>query len=71
MKAVVQDAPGGELGLAEIEIPNPGPREVLIRVDYTALNRMDLIQAKGNYPLPPSASPILGVEVKICIHQNY
>ena len=63
MKAVVQTIPGGELTLSEIEIPSPGHREILIRVDYTALNRMDLLQARGNYPLPPGASPILGVEV--------
>lgn len=28
-----------------------------------ALNRMDIIQRQGNYPVPPGGSPILGVEI--------
>ena len=35
----------------------------LIKVRYAALNRIDLLQRKGQYPLPAGASEILGVEV--------
>lgn len=37
-------------------------QEVLIKVVAFGLNRMDLMQREGLYPLPPGASPILGVE---------
>lgn len=63
MRAIVQHTPGGALELANIEIPTPGFRQILIRVNCTSLNRMDLLQAKGSYPVPSGASPILGVEV--------
>ncbi|CAM9128621.1 unnamed protein product [Ectocarpus fasciculatus] len=64
MKAVVQDGPNTELILSrDVEMPVPGSREVRIRIIHTAVNRMDLVQAKGLYVVPLGASPILGVEV--------
>jgi NADPH:quinone reductase-like Zn-dependent oxidoreductase len=36
--------------------------EILVKVVAFALNRMDILQREGQYPLPPGASPILGVE---------
>jgi putative PIG3 family NAD(P)H quinone oxidoreductase len=36
---------------------------VLIKVSAAAVNRADLLQAAGNYPPPPGASSILGLEV--------
>jgi hypothetical protein len=65
MAAVVQrERLSGPLSLSRLEsTPSPGPRELLLRVHYSALNRMDLLQAKGRYVLPPGTSPILGVEV--------
>lgn len=42
--------------------PEPEPGEVLIKVAATAVNRADLVQRTGNYPPPPGASPILGLE---------
>lgn len=65
MKAVVQTIPGDALSLivGDSPLPEPGPKEVLIRVYCAALNRMDLLQAAGKYPVPPGASEILGVEV--------
>lgn len=40
-----------------------GPDEVLVDVRATAVNRADLSQARGNYPPPPGASEILGLEM--------
>lgn len=42
--------------------PNCGPREVLLRVHATAVNRADLLQRRGLYPPPPGVSEILGLE---------
>jgi putative PIG3 family NAD(P)H quinone oxidoreductase len=41
----------------------PGVGEVLIKVSAAGANRADLLQAAGNYPPPPGASEILGLEV--------
>lgn len=35
----------------------------ITQVKCFCLNRMDIIQRQGNYPPPPGASDILGVEV--------
>ncbi|WP_036341977.1 NAD(P)H-quinone oxidoreductase [Mycolicibacterium aromaticivorans] len=47
------------------EVPDvlPAKGEVLIRVNAAGVNRADLLQAAGNYPPPPGASNILGLEV--------
>ena len=37
--------------------------EVLVKVSAAGVNRADLLQAAGNYPPPPGASEILGLEV--------
>jgi putative PIG3 family NAD(P)H quinone oxidoreductase len=51
------------LHLIEGPVPAFGPREVLIEVHFAGVNRPDLLQRAGNYPPPPGASPILGLEV--------
>lgn len=40
-----------------------GSDDVLVDIHATALNRADLMQRQGNYPVPPGASPILGLEM--------
>ncbi len=64
MLAITQDSPGGpdSLRLAEVPDPGYGPGEVLIRVAAGAVNRADLLQREGHYPVPAGASPILGME---------
>lgn len=47
------------------ERPDPvvGAGEVLIRVGASGVNRPDVLQRTGNYPVPPGASDIPGLEV--------
>ncbi|SIT12376.1 NAD(P)H-quinone oxidoreductase [Alicyclobacillus vulcanalis] len=65
MLAVTMKQFGGPevLEIGEVETPQPGPGEVLVRVRATALNRADLLQRRGLYPPPPGASEILGLEM--------
>jgi putative PIG3 family NAD(P)H quinone oxidoreductase len=55
---------GGPENMEWTELPDPkaGPGEVVIDVAATAVNRADLLQRQGNYPPPPGASEILGLE---------
>ena len=43
--------------------PVPGSGELLIRVSASGVNRPDVLQRTGNYPVPPGASDIPGLEV--------
>lgn len=43
--------------------PVAGPGEVLIRVAASGVNRPDVLQRQGFYPVPPGASDIPGLEV--------
>ncbi|KAM7198029.1 quinone oxidoreductase [Rhypophila sp. PSN 637] len=49
-------------------LPKPPPGHALIKVSAFGLNRMDLIQREGHYPLPPQAPSTLGVEFSGTIH---
>lgn len=49
--------------MAERPMPAPGVGEVLIRVSASGVNRPDVLQRTGNYPVPPGASDIPGLEV--------
>jgi NADPH2:quinone reductase len=51
------------LRLTERPQPAPGPDEVLIRVAASGVNRPDVLQRKGMYPVPPGASDLPGLEV--------
>src|SRR5690554_3371466 len=46
----------------EVERPEPGPNQIRFRVVASAVNRADLLQRRGLYPVPPGASDILGLE---------
>ena len=65
MKAVEISAFGAPevLRMAERPMPAPGVGEVLIRVSASGVNRPDVLQRTGNYPVPPGASDIPGLEV--------
>jgi NADPH:quinone reductase len=51
------------LRLGERPDPVAGAGEVLIRVAASGVNRPDVLQRTGNYPVPPGASDIPGLEV--------
>ena len=58
-------APGGpeQLKTAIRPVPRPGAGEVLVRVAAAGVNRPDVMQRQGNYPPPPGASDIPGLEI--------
>jgi len=66
MKAV--DIHGGKGGIDALYIndqtavPKPTATQALVKVKAFGLNRMDLLQREGMYPLPPQAPSTLGVE---------
>jgi putative PIG3 family NAD(P)H quinone oxidoreductase len=65
MKAVVITRPGGAevLEIQERLKPEPGVGQIRVRVRTSALNRADLMQREGNYPVPPGVSAdISGME---------
>jgi NADPH2:quinone reductase len=65
MKAVEITSYGAPevLRLGERPDPVPGAGELLIRVAASGINRPDVLQRTGNYPVPPGASDIPGLEV--------
>jgi len=61
MKAIqVQD---NKLVWQEVANPTCGPDDVIVNIHTTALNRADLSQRAGNYPPPPGAPDIMGLEM--------
>lgn len=66
MKAITIEGgkgPAEALKIGEAPRPVPKPHEILIRVAAAGVNRPDIAQREGNYPPPPGASEILGLEV--------
>ncbi|KAH0843867.1 Quinone oxidoreductase [Fonsecaea pedrosoi] len=66
MRAV--DIKGGKGPISALFINSDTPKPVakgsqaLVKIKAFGLNRMDLLQREGGYPLPPQAGPIMGVE---------
>lgn len=58
------------LCLCERPMPVPGVGELLIHVSASGVNRPDVLQRTGNYPVPPGASDIPGLEVAGVIEQG-
>jgi NADPH:quinone reductase len=65
MKAIAITQYGAPEVLRVGERPDPvaAAGEVLIRVTASGINRPDVLQRTGNYPVPPGASDIPGLEV--------
>lgn len=65
MRAIEIAGFGGPEVLRETQrpVPQPGRGEVLIRVVASGVNRPDVLQRKGQYPMPPGVSDLPGLEV--------
>lgn len=65
MRYIAVEKPGAPetLKIAEMDAPLPRAKEVLIAVEAAGVSHADVMQRQGNYPPPPGASPILGLEV--------
>ncbi|WP_246351794.1 NAD(P)H-quinone oxidoreductase [Sphingobium subterraneum] len=65
MTAITIAEPGGPEVLRPVTAPVPaaGVGEVLIRVAAAGVNRPDVLQRMGRYPVPPGGSPYPGLEV--------
>ncbi len=65
MNAIEISSYGAPDVLRTVQRPDPvaGAGEVLIRVSAAGVNRPDVLQRKGLYPVPPGASDLPGLEV--------
>ena len=65
MKCIEISKPGGPEVLVPAERPAPAPKanEILVKVAAAGVNRPDVLQRMGKYPVPPGASDLPGLEV--------
>src|SRR5689334_11003373 len=65
MRAVEISQPGGPevLRPGEVAKPTPKPSEILVKVAAAGVNRPDVLQRMGHYPVPPGASPLPGLKI--------
>jgi NADPH:quinone reductase len=65
MTAVEIAEPGGPevLRPVTISVPQPGPGEILVKVEAAGVNRPDALQRTGGYPPPPGAPTTPGLEI--------
>lgn len=57
--------PGGPevLQPRRVPVPQPGPGQVLVKVLAAGVNRPDVLQRRGLYPMPPGVTPVPGLEI--------
>jgi NADPH2:quinone reductase len=65
MQVIEISRPGGPDVLRSALRPLPAvrPAEILVRVEAAGVNRPDLLQRAGNYPVPADASDLPGLEI--------
>lgn len=65
MTAIDPAGPGGAEVLVPVQrpVPVPGADEVLVRVAAAGVNRPDVLQRLGLYPMPPGAPSVPGLEI--------
>ena len=65
MKCIEISKPGGPEVLVPAERPTPAPKanEILVKVAAAGVNRPDVLQRMGKYPIPPGASDLPGLEI--------
>ena len=64
-RAIAIREPGEPDVLVPVDIPEPqpGPGDITIEVIAAGVNRPDVLQRQGRYPVPADASPLPGLEV--------
>jgi NADPH2:quinone reductase len=60
---ITRPGPPDVLQLCERPVPAWKPGELLIKVEAAGVNRPDVLQRLGHYPVPPGASDLPGLEV--------
>jgi tumor protein p53-inducible protein 3 len=72
MRAVSFKPPGAisDLSIIQVLMPSIRENECLIKVKYTGLNRADLLQRQGKYPVPAGESETLGLECSGIIEES-
>jgi NADPH2:quinone reductase len=65
MRAIEIEKPGGPEVLRPVQRSRPEPRanEILVKVAAAGVNRPDVLQRMGLYPVPPGASDLPGLEI--------
>ena len=59
----INQGPKSTLRIGERTIPQPKAGEVLVKVHAAGINRPDVLQRIGRYPVPEGATDILGLEI--------
>ncbi|QDZ28247.1 NAD(P)H-quinone oxidoreductase [Noviherbaspirillum sp. UKPF54] len=60
---ITRPGPPDVLRLCDKPMPNLNPGDVMVRVHAAGINRPDVLQRMGQYPVPPGASELPGLEV--------
>ena len=65
MQQIIITEPGGvdKLAYETVATPSPANNEVLVQVHAFGLNRPDILQRQGLYPMPKGVTPVPGLEV--------
>ena len=65
MQQVIITEPGGieKLAYETVDIPTVQADEVLVKVHAFGINRPDILQRQGLYPMPKGVTPVPGLEV--------
>ncbi|MBD8008099.1 MULTISPECIES: NAD(P)H-quinone oxidoreductase [Acinetobacter] len=65
MQHVIITEPGGvdKLAYETVAIPEPKADEVMVKVHAFGINRPDILQRQGLYPMPKGVTPVPGLEV--------
>ena len=60
----IKNGKGGpdDLFINEVPLPEAKDGDAIVKIKAFGLNRMDLAEREGRYPVPPGTSKILGVE---------
>ena len=63
MKAILVNQNDRSLSWSDVPDPIVAPEEVLVKIEYAALNRADLMQREGDYPPPAGCPEWMGLEI--------